>query len=122
MENTKSNFAENFRNRTKAFAVSVIRFCRELPKSRESNIISNQLIRSSTSVASNYRAVCRARSANEFYSKLCIVVEEADECIFWLELLLELDIGKKDVTTLIKEGTEILYISAKSKKTSGKSL
>ncbi|NGP76776.1 four helix bundle protein [Balneolaceae bacterium YR4-1] len=111
-----------FRDRTKAFAISVIKICRELPRSREFNIISYQLLRSSTSVASNYRAACRARSTKEFYAKLCIVVEEADECIFWLELLMELEGNKNGIKILMQEGKEILYISAKSKKTTGGSL
>lgn len=85
LSNTK--FAEDFKNRTKQFAVDIIKFCRTLPKSREANIIKNQLIRSSSSVASNYRAACRARSGKEFYAKLCIVVEEADESVFWLEMI-----------------------------------
>lgn len=118
----KSDFASDFRNRTKAFAISEIKFSRVLPNSREANINANQLIRSSTSIASNYRAACRARSANEFYAKLCIVVEEADESVFWLELLSDLDLGLNQLEPLINEGTEILYISAKSKKTSGRSL
>lgn len=118
----KSDFASDFRNRTKAFAISEIKFSRVLPNSREANINANQLIRSSTSIASNYRAACRARSANEFYAKLCIVVEEADESVFWLELLSLLNLGLNQLEPLINEGIEILYISAKSKKTSGRSL
>ncbi len=97
----KSDFASKFRNRTKTFAIFVIKFSRLLPKSREVNIICNQLIRSSTSIASNYRAACRARSAKEFYAKLCIVVEEADESVFWLELLSELKLGENQLEPLI---------------------
>lgn len=108
--------------RTKQFAVDVIKFCQKLPKTREANIISNQLIRCSTSVASNYRAACRARSAKEFYAKLCIVVEEADESIFWLEMLETTKITKEGIEHLISEGTEILSIAAKSRKTSGLNL
>ncbi len=70
-------FSENFKERTKQFAISIIKHCRKLPKNRECNVISYQLIKCSTSVGANYRAACRARSGREFYSKLCIVVEEA---------------------------------------------
>lgn len=73
------NFAEVFKNRTKKFAADIIKYTQGFHKNEESYIIKKQLIRSATSVASNYRAVCRARSDAEFFSKLCIVVEEADE-------------------------------------------
>lgn len=117
------DFAEAFKERTKQFAVEVVKFCRGLPKTRETNIFNHQLIRCSSSVASNYyRAACRARSAKEFYAKLCIVVEEADECIFWLEMLEATNVGNAGIETLIKEGTEILSIAATSRKTTGKRL
>jgi four helix bundle protein len=73
--------------RTKNFALDNIRFFKSLPKTDEARIIGKQLLRSSTSVASNYRAACRSRSRQEFYAKICIVVEESDETLFWLELL-----------------------------------
>jgi len=112
------NFAEEFRNRTKKQAVEIIRYCRTLPKSDESFIIKKQIIRSSTSVAANYRAACRARSGAEFFSKLSIVVEEADETEFWLEVIIEAGIhDSKDTKTLLKESGEILKIVSKSRKT-----
>ncbi len=116
------SFAEAYKNRTKQFAVDVVKFCRGLPKTREADIFNHQLIRSSSSVASNYRAACRARSAKEFYAKLCIVVEEADECIFWLEMLEATNAGSTGIEVLINEGTEILAIAATSRKTTGKRL
>lgn len=116
------DFAEAFKERTKQFAVEVVKFCRGLPKTREANIFNHQLIRCSSSVASNYRAACRARSAKEFYAKLCIVVEEADECIFWLEMLEATNEEKMGIETLKKEGIEILSIAATSRKTTGKRL
>ncbi|MES2762003.1 MAG: four helix bundle protein [Bacteroidota bacterium] len=79
------NFAEEFKTKTKKFAIDIIIFCKSLPKSDEGFIIKKQLIRSATSVAANYRAVCRARSDAEFFSKLSIVVEEADESVFWMK-------------------------------------
>jgi four helix bundle protein len=75
------------KNRTKAFALRVIKMSDVLPKSRAANVIANQILRSATSMAANYRAVGRARSKAEFIAKLGIVVEEADETVFWLEML-----------------------------------
>jgi len=80
----KSEFAEYFRNRTKKFVIDNIKLFRLLPKTEEAKIIGRQLLRSSSSVGANYRAVCRARSQAEFYAKLSIVVEEADESLFWM--------------------------------------
>lgn len=77
------------KDRTKRFAIQAIRFCRSLPCSSESTIVVRQLVRSATSAGANYRAVCRARSGADFISKLGIVLEEADETLFWLELLVE---------------------------------
>src|SRR5439155_712801 len=75
--------------RTKVFALRVIRAYRRLPSSDEARVIGRQLLRSATSVGANYRAACRARSRAEFIAKLGIVLEEADEAVYWLELLLE---------------------------------
>ena len=77
------------KQRTKTFAQRVLRLIEALPASRSGGIIANQLGRSGTSVGANYRAVCRARSAADFYSKLGIVEEEADESAFWLGLVVE---------------------------------
>lgn len=113
-----TNFAEEFKSRTKKLAVDVIIYCKSLPKSEESFIIKKQLIRSATSVAANYRAVCRARSDAEFFSKLSIVVEEADETVFWFEIIQEAEIlNNKQTVTLFNEAIEILKIVAKSRKT-----
>lgn len=112
------NFAEEFRNRTKKFAVDVIIYSKTFPKSDEAFIIKKQLIRSATSIAANYRAVCRAKSEAEFFSKLSIVVEEADETVFWLEIIAEANITESAQTTvLLKEINEILKIVSKSRKT-----
>jgi len=77
----------DLKERTKKFALRVMRVVRSLPPGLEGRTIGKQLLRSGTSVAANYRAVCRARSRAEFLSKLAVVVEEADETAFWLELL-----------------------------------
>lgn len=119
---SNTDFAEAFKKRTKEYAVDIIKFCRDLPKNRETDIINHQLIRCSSSVASNYRAACRARSAKEFYAKLCIVVEEADECVFWLEMLQAINAVNTQIEDLIEEGIEILSIAATSRKTTGKKL
>lgn len=119
---SNTDFAEAFKKRTKEYAVDIIKFCRGLPKTRETDIINHQLIRCSSSVASNYRAACRARSAKEFYAKLCIVVEEADECVFWLEMLQAINAVNTQIEDLIKEGIEILSIAATSRKTTGERL
>ncbi len=89
--------------RTKKFALENIRFFQRLPKTDEARIIGKQLLRSATSVASNYRAACRSRSKQEFYSKICIVVEESDETLFWLELISDSGIQNNDKTNLINE-------------------
>ena len=78
--------AEELKDRTKKFALRIIRVIRSLPTGPEGRIIGHQLLRSGMSVAANYRAVCRARSRPEFLAKLSIVIEEADESAFWLEL------------------------------------
>src|SRR6266567_3554879 len=81
--------AEVLKNRTKQFALRIIRVIRSLPPGPEGRIIAHQLLRSGMSVAANYRAVCRARSRPEFVAKLSIVIEEADESEFWLEMLVD---------------------------------
>ena len=78
---------EKMKKRTKEFAIEIIKLCRILPKNQETKLIGNQLFRAGTSVAANYRAACRARSRADFISKMGIVEEEADESLFWLELI-----------------------------------
>lgn len=119
MENFgKSEFAEQFRNRTKKFVIDNIKLFRSLPKTEEAKIIGRQLLRSSSSVGSNYRAACRARSQAEFHSKISIVVEEADESVFWMEVLVEADVMKlPEVTTLMNEANEILKVTSSARKT-----
>lgn len=113
-----SEFAEKLKQRTKQFAIDIIQFTQTFPKSDEAFIIKKQLLRSSFSVAANYRAVCRARSDAEFFSKLSIVVEEADEVLFWIELLTESKIIKMEESKKYSnEAKEILSIVAKSRKT-----
>jgi len=113
----KSEFAEYFRNRTKKFVVDNIKLFRQLPKTEEAKIIGRQLLRSSSSVGANYRAVCRSRSQAEFYSKLSIVVEEADESIFWMEVLIEAEVIKQnEINALMNEAIEILKVVSTARK------
>ncbi len=107
------SFQDKMKNRTKALAVRVLKMYGQLPKCDEIYIIGKQLIRSSTSVAANFRAFTRGRSEKEKFSKLCIVVEEADETLFWIEILEEAELVKKERLSEIKtEITEILSILA----------
>jgi four helix bundle protein len=108
---------QELRDRTKAYALRVIRLFRSLPRSIEAQVMGKQLLRSGTSVAANYRAACRARSRAEFLSKLCIVLEEADESTLWIELLVESGTLKKDkVEKLLDEsrGFTAIFTAATS--------
>jgi four helix bundle protein len=106
------------RDRTKAFALRVFRMSQALPKTREANIIMQQLLRSSTSVAANYRAAGRARSKAEFISKLGVVIEEADETVFWLEFLADTGIVQPTkLRELINEANQLLLIFSASRST-----
>jgi four helix bundle protein len=87
----------DLRGRTKAFALTAIRFVEVLPKTHTASIIGRQLLCSGTSVGANYRAARRARSDAEFIAKLGIVEEEIDECAYWLELLQEGSIVPREI-------------------------
>ncbi|WDF56971.1 four helix bundle protein [Mucilaginibacter sp. KACC 22063] len=117
MENYNNDFAEKFRARTKHFVLEVIKLYRLLPRSVEAQIIGKQWLRCSTSVGANYRAACRARSQNEFSSKLSIVIEEVDESLFWMELLIESQIMEKEKLIIVmNEATEILKVVSTARK------
>jgi four helix bundle protein len=106
------------KRRTKTFAQRVLRLIEALPAIRSGNIIANQLGRSGTSVGANYRAVCRARSAADFYSKLGIGEEEADESAFWLELVVEERmLPPRRVQPLRNEADALTAIMVSSRKT-----
>src|SRR4030095_5220975 len=112
-------FNDEFRERTKKFAIRIIKLFNSLPKTDDAKIIGRQLLRSGCSVGANFRAATRARSKAEFYSKLSIVVEEADESTFWMELLIESGIvSEKKLTSLYNESMEITKIMSVSRKTS----
>lgn len=111
-------FNEEFRIRTKKFALRNIKLYQSLRKSDESRIIGKQLLRAGTSVGSNFRAATRARSRREYFSKLSIVVEEADESAFWMELLIESGIvNEKKLCSLYDEAIEITKVMASARKT-----
>ena len=101
-------FAMGMQRRTKAFAVQVIKFFVKLPKTDEARVVGRQLLRSGTSVAANYRAVCRAKSRADFISKMGTVVEETDETLLWLELLEEAEVCANPKLNVLKTETDEL--------------
>lgn len=111
------------KQRTKKFAIKVIEFVDDLPKRKKFDVIAYQILRSSTSIGANYRAACRARSKAEFLAKLGIVEEEADETIYWLELIKDILDKNNDknqneeLSLLLKEADELTAIFTKAAKT-----
>jgi four helix bundle protein len=103
--------AEQLKARTKDFAKRIIRLCRSLPITEEARLIRNQLFRAGTAVGANYRAGCRARSKADFIAKMGIVLEETDEGLYWMELLVETEIVKRELlASLMKEANELVAI------------
>jgi four helix bundle protein len=113
---------EEMKQRTKLFALGIIQLVESLPKERTAEVLGRQLLRSGTSVGSNYRSACRAKSIADFISKMGIVEEEADESLYWMELLIEagIEVNMK-METLMKEAGELLSITVASIKTARKS-
>ncbi|MDP3912030.1 MAG: four helix bundle protein [Gemmatimonadales bacterium] len=108
----------DLKERTKAFAVDIIRLVEHLPRGRAAEIIGKQLVRSGTSVAANYRAARRARSRKEFLAKMGIVEEEADESAFWLELLVDVQIAAPSVASRLRaEASQLVAITVSSIRT-----
>jgi four helix bundle protein len=102
---------EELKARSKAFAVRVVKMTEALPKTRAADIVARQLIRSATSVGANYRAACRARSHKEFTARIGIVEEEADESLYWLEILVETGLmTESKLKGLIREADELTAI------------
>ncbi len=115
--------ADELKKRTKQFGLRIIRLIEALPSSKAANVIGNQLLRSGTSVGANYRAACRARSKPDFISKASISIEEADESLYWMEMLVEAEIMPKEkLTALMKEADEIVAILTASVKTARASI
>jgi len=112
---------EEMKRRTKQFALRVVHFVEALPRGRTADVLGRQLLRSGTSVGANYRAACRAKSTADFISKMGTVEEEADESVYWMELLVEAGIVKADLLeSLLKEGDELLAITVSSINTARK--
>ncbi|HEV3256710.1 MAG TPA: four helix bundle protein [Gemmataceae bacterium] len=108
---------DELKHRTKTFALRIIKLVSALPNSIQGRAIGNQLIRSGTSVGSNYRAACRGRSKAEFVAKLGTVVAEADESAFWLELIIESGLlAKRRIEPLLGEADELVAIMVASRK------
>ena len=115
------SYAEKLKKRTKDFAIRIVKLYRALPNTGEAKVIGNQFLRSGTAIAANYRASCRARSNAEFIAKIGVVVEEADETVFWLEMLVDCEIfPESKMKDLIQEGNELLAIFAASQTTAKK--
>ncbi len=109
---------EELKLRTKQFALRVIKLVEALPKNKIGDLPGKQLLRSATSVAANYRAACRARSKADFISKIAIVEEEADESLFWLELIAESGLMNTErLKDLTKEADELTAIFTATGKT-----
>ena len=111
--------ADELKLRTKKFALRIVKVFQALPRSEDARTLGKQLLRSGTSVAANYRAVCRSRSKAEFVARVGIVVEEIDETVFWLELLVESGIiSPGRLSNLQREANELLAIFVSSQLTS----
>ncbi|MGH9454526.1 MAG: four helix bundle protein [Terriglobia bacterium] len=110
--------SEDLKARTKSFALRIIMLVDAVPRRVAGQVISKQLLRAATSVGANYRAACRAQSRADFAAKLSIVVEEADESVYWLELLRESSLVKPErLERLLKEANELVAIAVASRKT-----
>ena len=110
--------SQELRDRTKKFAIAVVKFCETLPNSMAARRIGQQLLDSATSVGANYRAACRAYTHPLFVSKIAIVAEEADESEFWLELIVETDLARLEAAAaLIREAGELTAIFTASLRT-----
>ena len=102
---------QQLKDRTRMFALRIIKMAEVLPKTRSANVIANQILRSSTSMAANYRAVGRSRSKAEFIAKMGVVLEEADETVFWLEMLAESGIvSSEKLKLLVQEANELMLM------------
>ena len=112
---------DELKRRTKLFGLRVIRLVENLPKTQTAGVIGKQLLRCGTSVGANYRAACKGRSKADFIAKLGIAEEEADESVYWLELLIEAGVIKENsAARLIAEANELTAIITSSRKTAKK--
>ncbi len=112
---------EELKLRTKEFALNIIKLINSLPNTKDANVIAYQVMKSGTSIGANYRAALRGRSHAEFISKIGIVEEEADETVFWLELLVDSGISNTSFTKdLMNESIELTAIFTATGKTAKK--
>ncbi len=110
--------AEELKRRTKQFGIRVLKLVEALPNTSVARMLGHQLLRAGTSVGANYRSACRARSRPDFISKLGIAIEEADEFLYWMEILIEAGIVPKGkLSPLMQEGDELIAILTASAKT-----
>lgn len=101
-----NDYNKIFASKTKSLAITIIKEFSKLPCNEAFSVMRKQIYRSSTSMAANYRAMCRARSKAERFSKLSIVIEETDETLFWLEMLEELNYVQQEILLDLKIQTE----------------
>ncbi len=120
-ERGRAKMPNDLKDRTKKFALRIIRLCESLPRGGAADVIGGQLLRCGTSVGANYRAACRGRSPAEFIAKMGIVEEECDESVYWMELLIEAGLMPKErLSDLMREADELLAITVSSIKTARK--
>lgn len=120
-DSSKIQFRENLKRRLRQFVLDLIKVCKMLPREDDAIVVKKQLLRSGSSVYANYRAANRSRSNAEFFSKVSIAVEEADETEMWLDLLIYSEISNNEKTLeLYNESLEILKIMATIRKNSKK--
>ena len=109
---------QEFKDRTKKLALRVIRLVGKLPNNYIAEVIGKPLLRSATSVGANYRAACRGKSTADLIAKLGIVLEEADECLYWMEILIEAElVAAEKLKSLMSETNEIVAMIVASIKT-----
>jgi four helix bundle protein len=114
---------EELKQRTKAFGLRCIKVIEALPKSRTADMLARQLVRSGTSAGANSRSACRGRSGKDFVSKVDIAIEEADESLYWLEVMVDAGLmSQKRLASLIKEGNEIVAILTATSRTTKRNL
>jgi four helix bundle protein len=120
-EKTKTiaiNKQHDLKGRTKAFAIRIVRLYSALPKTSEAQVLGKQVLRSGTSVGAHYREAVRARSRAEFVSKIQCGLQELEESVYWIELLDELEVIRRErVAGLLKEAEELTSIFVASAKT-----
>ncbi len=110
--------ADELRARTRTYALRVVKLVQALPKNMVADVLGKQVLRSATSVGANYRAACNAATRPVFLHKMSIVVEEADETVYWLEMIRDAKlVTPEKLASLIDEAEQIIKIMSASLKT-----